>query len=94
MSLSLRTLFLTSFFTMLANACDPDACNIGTSVAIGTGCAVAGAAVTGLLCAATFGIGCAVGTAATAGICGAVTAGAEYGNKLVLGQNHPYVNSD
>ena len=82
-NLFLCSLYLTCFFTCSTIACDADACHVGTSVAIGTGCAVAGAAVDGLLCAATFGIGCAVGTAATAGICGAVTKGAEYGKTYI-----------
>jgi hypothetical protein len=72
-------LYLTCFLTCSAKACDADACHIGTSTAIGTGCAVAGTALSLTLCAVTFGIGCAVGTVATAGICGAITAGAEYG---------------
>jgi len=72
-------LYLTSFLTCSTKACDTDACQIGTSIAIGTGCAVTGAAVSVGFCAVTFGIGCAVGVASTAGICGALTKGAEYG---------------
>ena len=77
-------LYLICFFTYSAKACDPDACNIRTSVAIGTGCSVAGAFVSVTYCAATFGIGCLVGTALTSGICGSITKAREKGTQFEL----------
>ena len=83
-NLLLCSLYLICFRTYSVIACDADACQIGTSTAIGTGCAVAGTALSLTICAVTFGIGCAVGTAATAGICGAVTGLAEYGKTFYI----------
>ena len=78
-NLFLCTLYLTCLLTYSAKACDADGCQIATSVAIGIGCAAAGAALTLPACIATFGGGCAIGAVATAGICGGLTPGAEYG---------------
>ena len=83
-NLFLCTLYLTCFLTYSAKACDADACQIGTSVAIGTGCAAVGAALTLPACIATLGIGCAIGAVATAGICGGLTAGAQYGKTYYI----------
>ena len=78
--LLLSCLLISSYLPMMTTACDADACNIGTSAAVGVGCAAASAAVG---CALTgwwtFGLGCVVGPVA----CTAVGTAASSG-KLIL----------
>ena len=74
--LLLSCLLISSYLPMMTTACDADACNIGTSAAVGVGCAAVSCATTSWF---TFGLGCIIGPAA----CAAVGTAASTG-KLIL----------